>query len=323
MENTVRERKRRIRLRRFLRDEYHHIYQRTVNRFNLFYDLEDYLVYYTIFSIAARKYGVNVLGLCLMFDHVHMMLKAGSKVVMSEFIRQVTSMFAREQNTEVGRKGALFQARFGSAPKKGLKLLRTAIAYLFNNPVEKLLCSSAESYRWSFLPYAQSDHPFSDPIVMRQASSSLRRAIKEVDTAEAEDRHLRYGQLKRMLYKLNEKERMQLVDHIISIYKVIDYDALICCYGSYESMLMAINSNTGSEYEIKEDRYRFSDMEYVHMLDVLRKVEGMKTVRHVVTADVEEKKRLATLLRQTLQCSPKALSKFLHIDLSRADCVMH
>lgn len=315
MQNVKQARKRRIRVRRFLYDEYHHIYQRTVNRFNLFYDLEDYLVYYTIFCIAARQYEVHVMGLCLMFDHVHMLLKTESKVTMSEFIRQVTSMFAREQNTEVGRKGALFQARFGSAPKKGLKLLRTAIAYLYNNPVERYLCNNAESYRWSFLAYGRSDHPFSDPIVMRNASSSLRKAIKEVNAAEAEDRHLRYGQLNRMLYKLDEKERMQLVDHIISVYNVIDYDALIHCYGTYDSMLTAINSNTGSEYEIKEDRYKFSDMEYVHMLDILRKVEGMKTVRNVVTADIDEKLRLAGLLRQNLECSNTALSKFLHIHI--------
>ena len=141
MENTKRERRRRVRRRRFLEDEVHHIYQRTINRFNIFYDLEDYLVYYTIFSIAARQYEVTILGLCLMFDHIHMLIKSDARVRMSEFVRQVTCMFAREQNNEVGRKGSLFQARFGSAPKKGLKLLRTAIAYLFNNPVEKRLCS--------------------------------------------------------------------------------------------------------------------------------------------------------------------------------------
>ena len=56
-------------------------------------------------------------------------------------------------------------------------------------------------------------------------------------------------------------------------------------------------------------------MEYVHMLDILRKVEGMKTVRNVVTADIDEKLRLAGLLRQNLECSNTALSKFLHIHI--------
>ena len=318
MENTKRERRRRVRRRRFLEDEVHHIYQRTINRFNIFYDLEDYLVYYTIFSIAARQYEVTILGLCLMFDHIHMLIKSDARVRMSEFVRQVTCMFAREQNNEVGRKGSLFQARFGSAPKKGLKLLRTAIAYLFNNPVEKRLCSRAEVYRWNFLAYAISPHPFSDPLILGRASLSLKRAVKEVDLAESEDRHLRYVQLKRLLSKLDEREKMQLVDHIISIYKPFDYEEVIACYGSYEDMLTAINSNTGSEYDIKEDRYRFSDMEYVRMAEILYTTEGIKELRKVTCLEMDQKMRLAELLSRRLSCGNLPIAKFLHIDVKNA-----
>ncbi len=309
--------KRRNRRRKFLKDEVHHIYQRTVKRFNIFYDLEDYLVYYTIFSIAARQYDVTILGLCLMFDHIHMLIKTEAKVTMSEFVRQVTCMFAREQNNDVGRKGSLFQARFGSAPKRGMKLLRTAIAYLFNNPVEKNLCSRAEEYRWNFLAYGLSPHPFSDPLISVHISRSLKRAIKEVDLAESEDRHLRYAQLKRLLGKLEERERMQLVDHIISIYKPFDYEEIIACYGSYEDMLTAINSNTGSEYDIKEDRYRFSDIEYIRMGDILRDTEGLKDLRKVTGLEIEEKMRLFEVLRKHLSCDNLPIVKFLHIHLNK------
>ncbi|MBR2857092.1 MAG: transposase [Bacteroidales bacterium] len=317
MENTKRERRRRVRRRRFLEDEVHHIYQRTINRFNIFYDLEDYLVYYTIFSIAARQYEVTILGLCLMFDHIHMLIKSDARVRMSEFVRQVTCMFAREQNNEVGRKGSLFQARFGSAPKKGLKLLRTAIAYLFNNPVEKRLCSRAEEYRWNFLAYALSPHPFSDPLILGRASLSMKRAVKEVDLAESEDRHLRYVQLKRLLSKLDEREKMQLVDHIISIYKPFDYEEVIACYGSYEDMLTAINSNTGSEYDIKEDRYRFSDIEYIRMGEILHDAEGLKELRKVTGLEMDEKMRLFKVLSKHLSCDNLPIAKFLHIHLTK------
>lgn len=324
MENAKKEMGKRVRRRRFLEDEVHHIYQRTINRFNIFYDLEDYLVYYTIFSVAARQYGVIVLGLCLMFDHIHMLIKTDVRVRMSEFVRQVTCMFVREQNNDVGRKGSLFQARFGSAPKRGLKLLRTAINYLFNNPVEKKLCTRAEEFRWNFLAYAVSSHPFSDPLIIGQASRSLKRAIKEVDLAESEDRHLRYAQLKRLLSKLNERERMQLVDHIISIYNPFDYDEIIKCYGSYEDMLTAINSNTGSEYDIKEERYKFSDMEYVRMIDILHDAAGLKDIRKVTGLAIDEKMRLLELLRKHLSCGNLPIAKFLHIHLTKpltAECL--
>ena len=74
MRKDEEEKKRRHRRRRFAEGELHHIYQRTVKRFNIFYDLEDYLVYFTIFAIAARQYHVTVSGLCLMFDHIHMLI---------------------------------------------------------------------------------------------------------------------------------------------------------------------------------------------------------------------------------------------------------
>lgn len=316
------EKKRRHRRRRFAEGELHHIYQRTVKRFNIFYDLEDYLVYFTIFAIAARQYNVTVSGLCLMFDHIHMLIKADTRVIMSEFVRQVTSMFAREQNNDVGRKGPLFQARFGSAIKKGAKMIRTAIAYLFNNPVERMLCNRVEEYRWNFLAYAVSDHPFSNPI-NDKASRKLKRALKEVDTAESLDRHLRYSQLKRLLGSLGHNEKMQLVDYIISIYNPIDYDQSIQHYGTYETMLTAINSNTGSEYDIKEDRYKFSDIEYIHMSDILRNEEGISELRKITGLDIDEKMRLFKVLRQRVTCSNLPICKFLHLDLTESQHLNH
>lgn len=315
MENNQRKQTRRYRRRRFAENEYHHIYQRTRHRFNIFYDLEDYLVYFTIFSIAVNQYGVTVLGLCLMYDHIHMLLSAPSKVSMSEFVRQVTSMFAREQNNDVGRKGSLFQARFGSAPKRGLKLLRTAIAYLYNNPVEKKQSMTAERYRWNFLAYAVSKHPFSEPVINRNASVYMKRAMKEVDAARKADHHLRYGQLSRLFRKLDSREMDQLVDYIISSYNPIDYEALIQCYGSYDVMLTAINSNTGSEYDIKEDKTWGSDICYDQMLEILREKEGISDVRKVTIFDIDEKLRLYKMLLRDVSCQERQIAEFLHLKL--------
>lgn len=317
MKNEAQSKRKRVRRRRFVEDEYHHIYQRTIHKFNIFYDVQDYLVYFTIFSMAVRQYGISVLGLCLMYDHVHMLLSADTKVAMSEFVRQVTSMFVREQNNDVGRKGSLFQARFGSAPKKGLKLLRTAISYLYNNPVEKRLSIHAEGYRWNFLAYAVSKTPFSEPIVIRNSSLSLRKAVKEVDASFALFHHLRYGQLSRMYRKLDESEAEQLTDYIISLYNPIDYSSLVKCYGSYEMMLTAINSNTGSEYDIKEERSSVTDTCYPRMLELIKKVEGIHDARKLTAADQDKKIRLYKLLSQHIDCPGKMIAEFLHLELKR------
>jgi REP element-mobilizing transposase RayT len=147
--------------RKFKEGEANHVYQRTVSGFNIFYDVEDYLVYYTVFSVLAVKYDIVVYGLCLMIDHIHSLFMSRYKNLMSRFISHVTLLFVKEYNSAHGRKGPLFEERFGSSVKNGIKLLRTAISYLYNNPVEKLLCGRAQDFRWNFLAYAHSRNPFS------------------------------------------------------------------------------------------------------------------------------------------------------------------
>ena len=125
------------RRRRFLDGECNHIYQRTLNGFNIFYDQEDYLVFYMILSTSARKFRVRILELCLMVDHIHILLESDSCQEMSGFVRYYSSVFVREYNDSIGRNGQMMYKSFGSAPKKGDKKTRSAIVYIGNNPVEK------------------------------------------------------------------------------------------------------------------------------------------------------------------------------------------
>ena len=139
--NSSMSKKPKSRWRRFYNNELNHIYQRQINGFNIFYDIEDYLVYYTLFAVLCRCYDIIAIGLCLMPNHIHMLVKAGSRKVLAAFMDHCTSAFAKEHNFHIGRSGGVFRKRYGSAPKIGLKIIKTAIAYLFNNPVEKHLSS--------------------------------------------------------------------------------------------------------------------------------------------------------------------------------------
>lgn len=88
-------------------------------------------------------------------------------------------------------------------------MVKFATFFFFYNPLCAFLIylfknSNSTLYKHLIIKsYFRSEHPFSDPLIVRNASSSLKRAIKEVDTAESENRHLRYGQLKRILNKLD------------------------------------------------------------------------------------------------------------------------
>lgn len=301
--------------RRFFKGELNHVYQKAVNGFNLFYSRFDYLVFYTILSVCARAAkDVTVLALCIMRDHWHLLAFAENREALSAFEDHYSFRFVREFNDFVGRRGRLLKKNFGSAPKKGDKAVRTAIAYLENNPVEKHLCESARDYRWNFLAYAVCRWPFSVEVKKKTCRSRLRKAMKEVDAMVAQNLPLKYIQLKRLFSGLSDVEIEQLTDYIIYEYLPFDYDALISYFGSYEKMILAINSNTGSEYDIQEDYNPFSDRAYDEMMSYMQRTVDEIDVRKVIAAENHIKEKLFDRLMNGTASSAKQVRKFLHIE---------
>ena len=303
-----------MRGRKFVNGEVNHTYQRTVSGFNIFYEVEDYLVYYTIFSVLAIRYGILVYGLCLMIDHIHSLVAAKDKKVFCRFMSHVSLLFVKEYNKAHHRSGPLFQEGFGSAPKIGLKRLRTAIAYLFNNPVERLLCNKAQEYRWNFLPYMQCRNPYSEAVRLRHISRALRRAIKEVDGARDRSEHITYTMIRRLFGTLNKKEKEQLTDYIITRYSVIRFDKLAACYGGHDNMITAINSNTGSEYDISETICGRSDVEF-RELHRYAHANGFKNAGEVISLEENHKRKLMVNMLKHTSAKTYQIMKFLHLEV--------
>ena len=294
--------------RRFLHGEYNHVYHRTLSGNNIFYDVEDYLVYYTIFSVLSRRYSIVCLGLCLMIDHIHSLLYAESREILSRFISHVTLQFVKEYNSAYGRTGPLFD-RFGSAPKKGMKQLRTAISYLYNNPVEKMLCRFAQEYRWSFL---YGGNQLSAKMSCAGKSMAFRKAVNEVDFMAGKGVYLNYRVLRRLMRGLTAKEKNDLTDHIIRRYSVIRFDLLADCYGGWNNMLVAVNSNAGSEYDMSEAKGARSDVEYREIYLYLKNC-GFLHPGDVIVLPEEKKLTLAKELLKKTSATRYHICKFLHL----------
>lgn len=291
-----------------------HIYQRSVKGFNLFYDQEDFIVFYTIVSVLSKVYNIALLEMCMMIDHVHLLVVSDSLEDISAFVRHYTSVFVMESNQDIGRTGQLFHKSFGSAPKKGSKKIRSAIVYVGNNPVEKKLCARAEEYRWNFLAYLKENCPFSRQIPYEERSRSLRRAIKEINGMKVSNRYLAYAQVRRLLGQLPKNEMDFLTDYIITRYYPFDKQSLISYYAGVEEMLYAMSSTAGSDYDIKEIYYSGSDSVYQDMIDVVRRDCQIIPVKSVVMLPIGQKLAVAELLRKKTNASKIQLTKFLHIE---------
>ncbi|MBQ7019407.1 MAG: transposase [Bacteroidales bacterium] len=304
--------------RRFGDGECMHIYQRSVKGFNLFYDQEDFIVFYTIVSVLTKVYKVVLMEMCLMVDHVHLLVSSESLEEMSAFVRHYTSLYVMESNNDIGRKGPLFHKSFGSAPKVGSKKIRSAIVYVGNNPVEKKLCRYAEQYRWNFLAYMKDAAPFSTFIRYQDRSKSLCRALKEVRSMAAANKYLSHAHVRRLLGNFNGNEKDFLVDYIVSRFFSFDRDALLSYYESHDEMLHAMSSTAGSEYDIKETFHSGSDSVYADMADVVRNEFRIVPLRQVVVQSAENKLHIAGILKRKTSATKMQIAKFLHMDASGA-----
>ena len=300
--------------RRFVPGRIHQCYQNTINGGLLFYSISDYLVLFTIINLAAERYDVKIVKMCFMPDHLHGAYAAACLKNLSLFVGYYTSEYAVEFNDVCGRRGPLFNSPFGSAPKVGAKKVRTNLIYLDNNPVERKLVMKAEDYRWNFLAYSISDHPFSAPVLMRKASQTMKNAMSVVRYLRNQKRPLTYRLLHNWFTNLSKGESLQLVDFIITTYSVIDYAEAVKYFGSYESMLISVHANTGSEYDIKETFVGRNDSYYARMAAQVLKTGRYADIHEVVSLDMASKMDLFNSLLETVPATPQQVAKFLHMD---------
>lgn len=288
-----------------------HCYQRTIGGAVLFYSYADYLVYFTSYCILARKHGVVVLGVCQMPDHLHDSVLARDKKQLAAFKRDQNAWFARQQNEFFKVEGPLFWHPFGSAMKTDEKKIRTNLIYVGNNPVERHLVEKAEDYRWNYVAYANSEHPFSRKLVLRKRSPAMKAAMKEVRAQHAMDSPLNYAMVNRLFKPLDVDETQQLIDYIIGTYNVVDYKSALEFFGGdYKRFLTALHSTTGSEHDIKEKRTGRSDLYYDQMTTLLLREYGLGDIHEFIRMD---KKQLYRFLRGKTAATDKQIQKYLRM----------
>lgn len=301
--------------RKFYAGEAHHVYQRTKNRGLIFYSTHDYLVFFTIFCTQARLREVEVLSLCPMPDHIHLVVVVNNNAELSVFIQTYAHLFATEWNRRRKKKGHFFSHPFGSAAKLGSKQVRTTLAYSNNNPVERKITERCEQYRWTFLPYYKNKAPYSPPINLSRANSRMRTILKEIDSRYQQGLYLHYSQLERWERLLSPREWMQVTDYIIGLWNVIDYEQAISYYGDFETMIRAFHDNTGSEYEILEERDKYSDAVYADCSRIVLSEGLVHRLEAIPSLSDAQKERIYELLLLRTSARPRQIKKYLHLAL--------
>jgi putative transposase len=126
----------------------HHVTQRGVRSLPIFHDDEDRLLYVSLMSGQAERFGLRFLAWCLMPNHVHLIAVPRRADSLARGIGEAHRLYTRARNFAEGVRGYLFQGRFGSCVLDDRHLLMAA-RYVELNPVRARLARKAEEYRWS------------------------------------------------------------------------------------------------------------------------------------------------------------------------------
>ena len=291
----------------------HHVYQNTRNGYLIFYSVTDYLILFSVISVFARRYGIQILGISLMPDHIHLLVYVQEPGRFRAFIREYTKVFTAMYNRNDRVSGPLFNTPFGCAPKMSHKKTRSAIAYVYNNPVEGRLASHAEEDRWNFLSYAVEKSPFSEKLRIDRARWNLRKALYTAKACKKEGRWLDYTEIGKVTDRLSPREIQQFTDYVVRKYNCIDYPATTSYYESYGKMVIALNANTGSEYEISEDTFGKDYRIYRTLVHELCIKKGYGSMERVLALPFQDRKRLGLNLMRSTLATEKEVAKLLRL----------
>ena len=117
----------------------HHVTQCGNNRQDVFFVNDDHRVYLSFLREQAARFGLRVLGYCLMTNHVHLIAVPETPEGLRRAMGEAHRRYTRRVNFREGWRGHLWQGRFGSSPMDERHTV-AALRYVERNPVRAGLC---------------------------------------------------------------------------------------------------------------------------------------------------------------------------------------
>lgn len=136
----------------------YHVMVRGVNKQNIFENTGDYMKMMGILKDLHMDFVVDgchkndafaIYAYCLMPNHIHLLLKEGEKVSVSEVMRRVNVRYAAYYNQKYKRVGHLFQNRFRSEVVDDDSYMAVLLRYIHQNPLKGGLVEDLTNYPWS------------------------------------------------------------------------------------------------------------------------------------------------------------------------------
>ena len=126
----------------------YHVMTRGNRKTDIFLSDDDYKAYMSILAMAVSRYGLKLLGYCLMTNHVHLHIETSDVPIWVPFQR-VNLNYTKYFNKKYNVVGHLFQGRYTSVCMQDEAQLLETSRYIHLNPVKAKITERPETYRWS------------------------------------------------------------------------------------------------------------------------------------------------------------------------------
>lgn len=125
-----------------------HLVVRANNRRRLFSYPRERHGYLRLLDRSLEKTGCALHAICLMGNHVHLLLTPPTVEAASSCMKRVNQRYAQMRNATRGGSGKLFEQSFESAPIEDARHLAFAVMYIDANP-HRAFMLDPWNYQWS------------------------------------------------------------------------------------------------------------------------------------------------------------------------------
>ncbi|MFP4374636.1 MAG: REP-associated tyrosine transposase [Spirochaetaceae bacterium] len=108
---------------------------------------------------AKKRYRFEVITLCVMSNHVHLMLRPGRDESLSRIMQWLLSVFAIRFNNLFGIHGHVWYDRFKSKVIESLRQFVATFRYILENPVRAGIVEKPTDYRYGDYGFARDGPP--------------------------------------------------------------------------------------------------------------------------------------------------------------------
>jgi putative transposase len=156
-----------------------HVYSRGINGGAIAHDDDDHEHLLRVMVRAARQHGVEINAFALMDTHYHLIVTPTREIALPKTMQAIGIRHTRYYNRKYGRKGTLWNERYGGTLLHDEHYWYTCLRYVELNPHRAHMVDKPEQARWSsYRTHAMGapcDWLTSHPLYIRLGSTATAR----------------------------------------------------------------------------------------------------------------------------------------------------